>query len=189
MARDTKQRLANSLRKLLSLRTLDHITIMEIVENCGINRQTFYYNFHDVYDLLDWIFQQETAKLPLSDPNVPWQDSFCRAVQYLKDNEEMILNVYRSIGRIQLERYLKDALIPVMRLQIRHKCAGLEIPPSDQEYVAVLCVAGFLGIVFDWLDNSMNSSISMPLELFVEVLEGLLEDTLKRISRLQAANK
>lgn len=186
MAKDTKQRLANSLKKLLSLRTLDHITVKEIVEDCGINRQTFYYNFQDVYALLDWIFQQETAKLRISDPTVPWQESFSRTVQYLRDNEKMVLNAYHSIGRVQLERYLKDALMPVIRQQIQRKSAGLEISPADQEYVAILSVASFLGIVFTWLDNSMNSSISLPTNLFVSLLDGMLEDTLKRITDLRA---
>lgn len=54
MARDTKQRLADSLKSLLTVKTLDHITVKEIVAQCGINRQTFYYNFQDVYGLLDW---------------------------------------------------------------------------------------------------------------------------------------
>ena len=189
MAKDTKQRLANSLKKLLSLRTLDHITVKEIVEDCGINRQTFYYNFQDVYDLLDWIFQQETAKLRISDPTVPWQESFIRTVEYLRDNEKVVLNAYRSIGRVQLERYLKEALIPVVRLQIQHKSEGLEIPQSDQEFFSVLFVAGFLGIVFNWLDNSMSISMPMTMELFVNLLEGIQDDTLNRIARMRAEHK
>ena len=31
---------------------LDKITIKDLVEICGVNRQTFYYHFDDVYDLL-----------------------------------------------------------------------------------------------------------------------------------------
>lgn len=182
MARDTKQRLANSLKKLLSARTLDRITIKEIVEDCGINRQTFYYNFQDVYALLDWIFQQETAKLRINDPAVPWQESFCRTVQYLKDNEMLILNAYHSIGRLQLERYLRDALMPVICRQIQQSSGELHITSAEQESVAQLYVAGFLGIAFSWLDNDMSSSLSISTERLAALLEGILEDTLRRVS-------
>lgn len=182
MARDTKQRLANSLKKLLSARTLDRITIKEIVEDCGINRQTFYYNFQDVYALLDWIFQQETVKLRINDPAVPWQEGFCRTVQYLKENEMLILNAYHSIGRLQLERYLRDALMPVICRQIQQSSEELHITPVEQESVAQLYVAGFLGIAFSWLDNDMSSSLSISTERLAALLEGILEDTLRRVS-------
>ena len=55
----TKQALANSLRHLLEKKSLSKITIKDIVEDCGVNRQTFYYHFQDVYDLVDWIFHND----------------------------------------------------------------------------------------------------------------------------------
>ncbi|MGN1143201.1 MAG: TetR family transcriptional regulator, partial [Anaerovoracaceae bacterium] len=36
--------------------SVDDITIRQIVENCGLTRQTFYRNFLDKYDLINWYF-------------------------------------------------------------------------------------------------------------------------------------
>ncbi len=47
------------LRKLLEKKTLDKITVKDITDDCGVNRQTFYYHFHDVYDLVEWILQKK----------------------------------------------------------------------------------------------------------------------------------
>ena len=58
MAHATKQLLANALKKKLNQKTLDKITVTELAEDCGVNRQTFYYNFQDIYDLLDWTLEQ-----------------------------------------------------------------------------------------------------------------------------------
>ena len=63
MPNRTKEMLAESLMKLLARRTLDKITIQDIVDDCGYNRQTFYYHFHDIYDLIDWIFAAQTQEL------------------------------------------------------------------------------------------------------------------------------
>lgn len=57
MSLTTKRALAGSFEKLLSKRSFDKITVKDIVEDCGVNRQTFYYHFHDIYDLIEWIFQ------------------------------------------------------------------------------------------------------------------------------------
>lgn len=63
MSQMTKQALANSLKSLLQKKTLNKITIKDIVDDCGVNRQTFYYHFQDVYDLVDWIFHHDFERL------------------------------------------------------------------------------------------------------------------------------
>ena len=59
MSEITKKALAETLKKLLSKNKLNKITIKEITEDCGVNRQTFYYHFKDIYDLLEWIYKNE----------------------------------------------------------------------------------------------------------------------------------
>ena len=63
MSLTTKRALAESLKKLLSKRGLDKITVKDIVEDCGVNRQTFYYHFHDIYDLTEWIIQDDAENI------------------------------------------------------------------------------------------------------------------------------
>ena len=52
MSQVTKRALAASLIKLLSQKPLDKVTVKDIIEDCGVNRQTFYYHFKDIYDLV-----------------------------------------------------------------------------------------------------------------------------------------
>ena len=53
MGNATKQALATALTELLNTTTLDNITVKDIVERADVSRQTFYYHFGDVYQLLD----------------------------------------------------------------------------------------------------------------------------------------
>ena len=62
MTLSTKLALAGSLKHLLQKKFLDDITVKEIVEDCAVNRQTFYYHFQDIYDLLHWFLDHETAE-------------------------------------------------------------------------------------------------------------------------------
>ena len=50
----TKFAIAFAFKELLLEKSIDKITINDITEKCGINRQTFYYHFHDIYEL-SWI--------------------------------------------------------------------------------------------------------------------------------------
>lgn len=61
----TKVVLAESIKELMKTTPLDKITVKEIVSNCGTTRQTFYRNFKDKYDLVNWYFDsivQNTIK-------------------------------------------------------------------------------------------------------------------------------
>ena len=64
MASFTRKAIMDSCLRLLEERPVDKITVKDIVEDCGINRNTFYYHFHDKYHLIAWIFMQmyETKK-------------------------------------------------------------------------------------------------------------------------------
>ena len=60
MSNITKRAMAQSLKKILVVKELDKITITDITNDCGINRQTFYYHFADIQALIDWGVQQYT---------------------------------------------------------------------------------------------------------------------------------
>ena len=53
MASGTKDALADALRSMMMVKPIDKVTVKDIVEICGVNRQTFYYHFDDVDDLLE----------------------------------------------------------------------------------------------------------------------------------------
>ena len=59
---NTKDQLAAALKTILAVKPIERITIRDIVEICGVNRQTFYYHFEDVYDLLEYVFESDADK-------------------------------------------------------------------------------------------------------------------------------
>lgn len=63
MSQITKRALASALKELLEHKPLNKITIADITEQCGVNRQTFYYHFQDIYALLEWIYTTDAQRL------------------------------------------------------------------------------------------------------------------------------
>ena len=51
----TKIALAYALKDLLKNKPLNKITVSDITDKCGINRQTFYYHFADIMELVGWL--------------------------------------------------------------------------------------------------------------------------------------
>ena len=87
-----------ALKKLLSRKELSKITISNITDECGVNRQTFYYHFKDIYDLLEWIYKNEVID-EIDNKDEDWQQRFLYIFKYVLKNKEFVKNTYNSISR------------------------------------------------------------------------------------------
>ena len=97
MASSTKQALGSALKQMLAVKPIEKIAVKDLVEICGVNRQTFYYHFDDVYDLLEWVFEEDAKKvLPREVVYEHWQDDVILFFSYLRDNRSFALNIYNS---------------------------------------------------------------------------------------------
>lgn len=52
----TKYRLAQAMKECMKHAPVDSITVKQITEQCKVTRQTFYRNFMDKFDLINWYF-------------------------------------------------------------------------------------------------------------------------------------
>ena len=58
----TEHLLVRQLKIMMATQPLDSISVIELSNKCGVSRKTFYYHYHDVYDLLTQAFLDE--KIP-----------------------------------------------------------------------------------------------------------------------------
>ena len=54
----TKYRLAKAMEECMRTQSVEAVTVTNIAEKCGVTRQTFYRNFLDKYDLINWYFDK-----------------------------------------------------------------------------------------------------------------------------------
>ena len=63
MANLTKEAIKKSLIKLLNERPINKITVKDIVEDCGINRNSFYYHFSYIPSLIEEFVMGEANRV------------------------------------------------------------------------------------------------------------------------------
>lgn len=63
MALDMKAAIAESFNSLVRQRGIDKVTVKAVIEDCGISRQTFYYHFQDIMDVVEWCARQAVAHM------------------------------------------------------------------------------------------------------------------------------
>ena len=81
----TKKALASGLKELIKKKSFDNIIVSDITEICGLNRQTFYYHFHDKYELVNWIYYNEALKVITSDLTFDtWSEKVFKLLNIMK---------------------------------------------------------------------------------------------------------
>lgn len=171
MSHATKKSLALSLKKFLEKKPFDKITIKDIVEDCALNRQTFYYHFQDIYALLEWIFVSESNKIISGNKTYDtWQRGFLQVFYYVGDNKALIINVFHSIGREQLERYLYDIVYDLLIGVVNEQAAGIHVAEENKKFIADFYKYAFVGLMLEWIRTGMKEN---PVEI-IDKLDKLI---------------
>ena len=63
MSLATKRDFAAALKKLMAAKPISKITVHELVAECGMNRNSFYYHFEDIYALFKWMVEAEAVEI------------------------------------------------------------------------------------------------------------------------------
>ena len=63
MKEDMKSVIADTFSEMLEKEDIDKITVTRLIAQCHISRQTFYYHFKDIMDVLEWTFRRATQEL------------------------------------------------------------------------------------------------------------------------------
>ncbi len=178
MASSTKEALGNALKKMLSIKPIDKITVKDLVEECGVNRQTFYYHFDDVYDLLEWVFEEDANRvLPSEIKYEEWRENVILFFKYLVDNKSFVLNIYNSQNRSYQLRYFKRRLHYCIHGFAEIVAAGKNVAWADMEFVCEFYAQAAVGLISQWLDNNMQ----LPPEITEEKLLRIMDDSIENL--------
>jgi len=157
MSQTTKKALAASLKKLLTHKTLDNITVKDIAEDCEVQRQTFYYHFQDIYALIEWIYLNEITKA-INDKKTyaTWNQGFYQLFQYILENKSFVNNTYRSINHEYLEKYIYEGSYALLFGVVEEQSLGLQVNDYDKKFIADFYKYSFAGVLLDWIRNGMK---------------------------------
>lgn len=181
MAQFTKQALANILKTMLQTKPLDKITVKDLVEACDINRQTFYYHFQDIYDLLGWIYRTEAlASIKNSKSYATWQQGLLTIFTYVQDNKSLCVNTYRSLAREHLEQFLNEVLYQLLGDVVDEITGSQSISGDSKTFIIRFYSYAFSGTLLEWIRTGMETPTSMMVDNMSRIMEGNIKSAVKR---------
>lgn len=148
----TKKAIFESFLALAAKKPLEKITVRDIVDHCGINRNTFYYHFQDIYAVFEGICDigLSFARRDLATSEM-LSDLFLNLTEYASRYRRATENLFASLGRDGIERYTAGKLDEL----ILHT-ASRELPHSKERelrLVAAFIRHAFLGLFADYIHH------------------------------------
>lgn len=183
MSQTTKRALAQSLKKLLQTKPLSKITINDIAEDCGVSRMTFYYHFADIYDLVEWTCQEDASVALAGNKTYnTWQQGFLNIFNLVLENKTFVLNVYHSISREHLERYLYQLTYDLLIGVVEEKAVGLSVSDHDKAFIADFYKYAFVGLMLNWIREGMKEDPKAIIDRLSVLIHGDITRALHKYS-------
>lgn len=178
----TKRQLTDSLKKLMESKPLNKISIREICEGCGVNRQTFYYHFEDIYALLKWTFEQEAVEVVRNfDLLVDYEEAITFVMNYVEENNYILNCAYDSIGQEGLKRFFcadfSEVFMSVIE-QAEH-IAGMELDADYREFLCSFYVEAITGLLIDWIKRREHRDRETVIEYITSTVRCTLMGVLR----------
>lgn len=157
VSEQTKHQLADALKILMVQKPMDKITISELTALCKIRRQSFYYHFEDIYDLLRWMIQNEAINLlQQQEGALLWKEGLLQLFRYLEENKPVYLCALKSVGRDHIRRFFEADIYAIIHRTIEQLGEDIGVQNNlnsfvDVEMLTHFYVVALAGIIESWL--------------------------------------
>ena len=182
MAGLTKQAIRSSCIKLLNeKKTYQQITVKDIVEDCGINRNSFYYHYQDLPSLIEEIITDEADRLIRDYPRIESiEDGMRAAASFALENKKAVLHIYHSANREMYEQHLWRICGHVAEAYINTAFSEYSIPETDKQIIIRFHKCECFGIITDWLSSGMKSDIIEVIRRLCNIRKGMTKEMFRR---------
>ena len=181
MSQTTKRALSASLKTMLLQKPLSKISISDIAADCGVSRMAFYYYFTDIYDLVEWTCEEDARKaLAQHKTYDTWQQGFLSIFEAVAENRPFIMNVYHSVSREYIERYLYSVTYKLTFDVVDEKAAGMQVSKEDKRFIADFYKYAFVGIMLNWIQDGMREEPKCIIARLSTLIQGDITRALKK---------
>ncbi len=149
-----KDTIVDAYLNMSKKKSADRITVTDLVEACSISRQSFYYHFQDIIEVIQWTIQREVdraAKLGMK------SESQEEAIKYIilaiEENFDLIARLLHSRKREYIEEILHNSVKGYLQDIVRAKMPEMSVKYSDAHMALKLYAYGIVGVLLEHCED------------------------------------
>ena len=151
----TKKAINQAFLDILAEKPLEKITVRDITERCGINRNTFYYHYQDIPALLEGILSDKADDFVLEYPQLNSIDEcIAAAMEFARANKRVIMHIFSSGSHSNISSLWRICEHVIRKYSDKCACFGL---------------------IIDWLQCGMSEEYVQDMHRICQLKRGAAE--------------
>lgn len=142
------------MRKLMDEQPMTKINVGDIVNMCGLNRNSFYYHFKDKYDLVNWIFYTDIAEEFKKEEvgSVSAWKLIEKLCQFFYRDKLFYINALSVSGQNSFEEYFLELIKKLIIIRV----PDILDESAEKDFYIDFFVDAFSVTILKWLRNGMK---------------------------------
>lgn len=174
-----KEMIADAARTLMLDKNVKRLTVKNIVEECHITRQSFYYHFEDIPDLLQWMMQQGAERLKTEAKNQGGDEAALRLLFLVAINAKpYIKKMMQSNYGDEIARLMRQQLRQMFEEIIENEGIYQNLGEDELKLVMRYHCNAIMGIIGEWTDEDTQKLDQIVREVYL-LLTGKLQPFLQ----------
>lgn len=159
MANFTRQAIKSSFLKLLSEQPLNKISVRSIVEDCGVNRNSFYYHFQDIPELIREIVTDNlNAIIQKYNKISSFDECVSIVLHFAQENRKIIMYVYSSVERSLYEKSMLDLCEYIASRYLNTVLDDKSVPEREHAALVRFFRCELYGLLAEWIACGMKDT-------------------------------
>ena len=160
----TEHRLAEALKSMMSELPLEEISVAALARRCKVHRQTFYYHFNDIYDLLALVFLNE--KIPGIDDTRNSVEMVTAIYGYYEKNQAFIEGTLNSAGKDLFQEFVYNICYKSFMKFINNLTESKRITINEKKNIVRFRAFASSNSIVYYLSTHKNKSLANMLACF-----------------------
>ena len=183
----TEYRLAEALKNMMAEVPLDSISVTTLAKKCKVNRQTFYYHFHDIYDLLTLVFLNE--EVPGLEEVNNTKNLLSVVFKYYLQNKGFIDATINSAGKDLFEEFVHNVCYKTFLRFVNSIQDSKKLHINDRKAVARFYALAYSHSIVYYLSTYKNKTLVGLYNCFVFEPNTVFEDAVARLLSVRSKQK
>lgn len=153
-----KEIIAKAVWTLLLDKKVKKLTVKDIVEECHITRQSFYYHFEDIPDLLQWMMNRGAERIKMETQNLEGEEEALKYFFLLEINAKpYIEQTIRSNYGAEMAKLLKQQMYQIFDEIFKKEGAYQSYSQEELELLKRYHFHAIIGILAEWTEEDTKN--------------------------------
>lgn len=172
----TKRAIVSVFRTMIRTTPFNKITIGDLTKNTGLNRQTFYYHFRDLYDML--LFMVEDDILPIVAGERDFSTCMMKIYDFCMEHKQMLLNIYNHIELDEINHRLKPIIENLAAHMVDDVTSQYPLSQEDMGIAVSFTALMITEFILRWIKRGMSDK-RQEFSKFADLLECNMKSTVR----------